>query len=115
MAEDRVEKKVDKPGWRDLPVGGVILEAGNAREFETGDWRSIRPIWSEEKCIQCYRCWIFCPDNAIIVRDGRVVGVDYDFCKGCGICAKECPPKATALMMVPEQRSDENPDRRKGV
>jgi pyruvate ferredoxin oxidoreductase alpha subunit len=27
--------------------------------------------------------------------------IDYDFCKGCGICAAECP--CGAIEMVPEQ------------
>lgn len=37
----------------DLTIGGNIYEAGNAREFKTGDWRSVKPVWIEEKCKQC--------------------------------------------------------------
>ena len=48
----------------------------------------------------------FCPDMAVIVEDGRVVGFDYKHCKGCGICAKECPSKVHAIDMVPEAVSD---------
>ena len=29
----------------ELTIGGDIYEAGNAREFKTGDWRSIKPIF----------------------------------------------------------------------
>jgi pyruvate ferredoxin oxidoreductase delta subunit len=32
--------------------------------------------------------------------DGVRVEVNYDYCKGCGICAQECPVKA--ISMVPE-------------
>ena len=34
--------------WEELTPGGTIYEAGNAREFKTGDWRSMRPVtmWS---------------------------------------------------------------------
>jgi 2-oxoacid:acceptor oxidoreductase delta subunit (pyruvate/2-ketoisovalerate family) len=45
---------------------------------------------------------MFCPEPAIIVKDGKFVSFDYDYCKGCGICAKECPEKAGAIEMVPE-------------
>ncbi|MEM0162792.1 MAG: 4Fe-4S binding protein, partial [Thermoproteota archaeon] len=34
-----------------------------------------------------------CPDSAIL-RKGNKVEVNYDYCKGCGICANECPTKA---------------------
>lgn len=89
-------------GWRDLPMGGIIPEGGTAVEFKTGDWRAERPIWSEEKCIHCLTCWINCPDTAILVKDQKSLGPDYDFCKGCGICAKVCPPKVQAITMVRE-------------
>ena len=92
------------PGWRDIPIGGLILEAGNAEQYETGSWRTYRPIRDMEKCIQCLRCWIYCPDSAIPVKDGEVDGFDYDHCKGCGVCARECPPKATAITMVLEEQ-----------
>ncbi|NMB16185.1 MAG: 4Fe-4S binding protein, partial [Firmicutes bacterium] len=59
-----------------------------------------------ERCIHCLLCWVFCPDMAVIVEDGRVVGFDYKHCKGCGICAKECPSKVHAIDMVPEAVSD---------
>ena len=33
-----------------MTIGGTICEAGNAREFKTGDWRSVKPIFYSEKC-----------------------------------------------------------------
>jgi len=87
--------------WRELPVGDV-LEGGTAANFKTGDWRNQKAIWKKDKCIQCMLCWIYCPDSAFIVEDGKVVGINYDFCKGCGICDKVCPPKVDAIEMVPE-------------
>ena len=89
-------------GWKDLPRGGVILEAGSAEEYETGGWRAFRPIWDKEKCVKCLRCWIHCPDDSILVEDGEVVGIKYSHCKGCGICAEVCPPRAQAIEMVSE-------------
>ena len=80
-------------GWKDIPIGGVILEPGNSTEYETGSWRTFRPIWDQEKCIHCLRCWSYCPDGSIMIEDGKVVGIDYEHCKGCGICSTECPVK----------------------
>ncbi len=34
-------------GWRDMPIGGMILEAGNSVEYHTGDWRAFRPVRGE--------------------------------------------------------------------
>lgn len=42
------------------------------------------------ECNRCDNCLIFCPDVAILRKtDGYQI--DYDHCKGCGICAEECP------------------------
>lgn len=86
--------------WKEIPIGGLITEAGNAHSYKTGDWRSQRPILNKEKCINCMTCFIFCPDSAIIVDNDKVQGYDYDHCKGCGICANECPVKC--IEMKPE-------------
>jgi pyruvate ferredoxin oxidoreductase delta subunit len=88
--------------WRELPEGDV-LKAGTAAEFETGDWRSSKPIFHEETCIHCMACWINCPDTSVIVQDGKVKGFDYKHCKGCGICATECPTKPKSIDMVLEK------------
>ena len=89
-------------GWRDLPPGGIIDEAGTAVEFKTGDWRAQRPVWHADRCTHCLQCWIYCPDSAVLVADEKCLGPDYDYCKGCGICAQICPPKAHAIEMVGE-------------
>lgn len=88
---------------KELPVGD-ILEAGTAVEFQTGSWRSNRPVWDAKKCINCLACWISCPDSAIMLKDGKVTGINYDHCKGCGICAAECPKKITAITMEVEKK-----------
>jgi formate dehydrogenase beta subunit len=41
-------------------------------------------------CFECDNCWHFCPDAAVIKKEGGYE-IDYDYCKGCGICAQECP------------------------
>ncbi len=49
-------------------------------------------------CNQCDNCRLFCPDLSVIREDtpeGR--RIDYDYCKGCGICVVECPRNAMVL------------------
>ena len=93
---------------KDLAIGGAIMEAGSSVENPTGTWRTYVPVRDYEKCIHCMRCWIMCPDSSIIVKDGKVVGTDLEHCKGCGICAKECPPKIACIEMKLESEMDEN-------
>jgi NADPH-dependent glutamate synthase beta subunit-like oxidoreductase len=53
-------------------------------------------------CFECDNCFGVCPDNAIIkLGPGMGFTIDLDYCKGCGLCAVECP--AGAIDMVPEQ------------
>jgi 2-oxoacid:acceptor oxidoreductase delta subunit (pyruvate/2-ketoisovalerate family) len=53
-------------------------------------------------CFECDNCYGVCPDNAVIkLGPGRRFEFDYDYCKGCGICAVECP--CGAIDMVPEE------------
>ena len=99
-------KKPEIKTWKELNVGGVI-ESGTSEHFKTGDWRVKVPIWQSKNCIHCMTCWAFCPDNAIKVQpDGKRGEYDYDFCKGCGICAEECP--ITTKVMNEIKKSDPN-------
>jgi NADPH-dependent glutamate synthase beta subunit-like oxidoreductase len=55
-------------------------------------------------CFACDNCYGVCPDNAVIKLDpggSYQYEIDYDFCKGCGICAEECP--CGAITMEPEE------------
>ncbi len=47
-------------------------------------------------CFACDNCWTLCPDEAVLktkelASDGSHYVFDYDYCKGCGLCAHECP------------------------
>ncbi|HHY18845.1 MAG TPA: 4Fe-4S binding protein [Firmicutes bacterium] len=97
---DKKKRIEPDASWKEIPMAGIIPNAGSAQEFKTGDWRVRKPIHDEDKCIHCLRCWVYCPDVSILVEDGKVVGIDYDHCKGCGICAKVCPEKVQAITMV---------------
>jgi len=53
-------------------------------------------------CFECDNCFGVCPDNAVVkLGPGRRFRIDLDFCKGCGLCAKECP--CGAIDMIAEE------------
>jgi 2-oxoacid:acceptor oxidoreductase delta subunit (pyruvate/2-ketoisovalerate family) len=53
-------------------------------------------------CFECDNCYGVCPDNAVIKLDpGQRFRFNYDYCKGCGVCAAECP--CGAIRMVTEE------------
>jgi pyruvate ferredoxin oxidoreductase delta subunit len=87
-----------------LGIGGIMYDAGSSVKNKTGNWRVFRPIVTE-KCTGCGRCVQFCPEGAIkLMKIGgkmRAV-IDYNYCKGCMICAAECPVKA--IIKVQEKR-----------
>jgi 2-oxoacid:acceptor oxidoreductase delta subunit (pyruvate/2-ketoisovalerate family) len=52
-------------------------------------------------CFKCDNCIGVCPDNAVVrVQENHGYAIDYDYCKGCGLCAAECP--CGAIVMEPE-------------
>lgn len=60
---------------------------------KTGSWRVFKPILNDEKCNKCQICWILCPEACITPE----IQIDMDYCKGCGVCAEECPRKAIVM------------------
>ena len=105
---DVLEKQLgtgELPPWEELAVAGIITEPATSLAYKTGTWRDERPIWDAEKCTSCFLCFIHCPDNAVMVKDGKVVGINYDYCKGCGICAIVCPPRVKAITMISEREA----------
>jgi 2-oxoacid:acceptor oxidoreductase delta subunit (pyruvate/2-ketoisovalerate family) len=54
-------------------------------------------------CFECDNCYGVCPDNAVIkLGPGKGFQFNYDYCKGCGICAEECP--CGAIKMESEEQ-----------
>lgn len=76
-----------------------IAKAGVLLEKNAG-FRTLKPILDSNKCVKCMMCYLLCPEGTIYM-DGSQLAVDYDFCKGCGICGRECRPKA--IKMIPEE------------
>jgi NADPH-dependent glutamate synthase beta subunit-like oxidoreductase len=54
------------------------------------------------QCDQCDNCYLFCPDVSVL-RDLRAGSreIDYEYCKGCGVCVVECPRNAMVLEEEP--------------
>jgi NADPH-dependent glutamate synthase beta subunit-like oxidoreductase len=49
-------------------------------------------------CFECDNCYSVCPDNAVIkLGPGRKYAIDPNYCKGCGLCAAECPAGAIEM------------------
>lgn len=82
---------------KELPLVPTTVKLST--EFKTGSWRVQRPIINSGKCVKCLICWVYCPESSI-KWDGISLSIDYNFCKGCGICHRECPVKA--IEMIPE-------------
>ncbi len=88
---------MQKKGWKDIPIGGIIDKPGTAVQYKSGDWRTQRPVVDRETCTDCLTCWMFCPDSAVRVKDEKIDHIDYDHCKGCGICASVCPVECITM------------------
>lgn len=93
-----------KKRWWEYNPGAAIDEPGSSVRYKTGTWRSTTPIILKEKCTGCRKCWLFCPEGCIRTKNGKevkkakeAIKIDYDYCKGCGICANECPFEAISF------------------
>lgn len=74
-------------------IGEEEIEAGLNLNQVTAE---ARRCLSCGNCMACDNCWVLCPDSAVLktkeqAADGSHYIFDYDYCKGCGLCAHECP------------------------
>ena len=117
----RARKKEEaRERYEKIPTA-AIGKPGTSEVTETGDWRIFYPEFDMEQCTRCGKCLENCPDAAIIERTlsgkeadearkraeelekaGKIkkaavkkahiqYELDPTYCKGCGICANECP------------------------
>ncbi len=106
----------------------TCFEAGHLVAKNAG-WRNIRPVIDLETCTGCLQCYLYCPDGTIFKlapndpsaaqaatrtaaqaspdasggKPKTLVAIDYDFCKGCGVCARMCA--AGAISMISEKEA----------
>ncbi len=87
-------------------TGLLDVQERLSREVEVQLGLDIEQALSESErcfscgtCIFCDNCVVYCPDMAVKrVEGGYTVLLDY--CKGCGLCVKECP---TGSMKMQEE------------
>ncbi len=86
-------------------------EPGPGDAGKTGSWRVECPVINPGKCIPaktgkeaCFLCWLYCPDG--VISRSIPPAIDLEYCKGCGICAEECP--AGAIQMVEESGREDD-------
>jgi len=113
-------------GWDEFEIGAMLRtfegEAGDVagtkqedRNYtenssfsaSVADWRIAKPVFNKDFCIDCQFCWVYCPDLSIVSRDKKMIGIDMDHCKGCGICVEVCPTNPKSLLMFPELADEE--------
>lgn len=90
------------PAMRRTAVAKLpVAKRGFETEIEGGLSRAEAMAEAERclscgNCLACDNCWTMCPDSAVIktveaATDGSHYVFDLDYCKGCGLCAQECP------------------------
>lgn len=94
------------PTYKELPLGAAtrpmktdagLVGPGSFIENKTGSWRTFKPVYDKEACNMCRFCWFYCPEGCIYDRKEEME-FDFDYCKGCGICANECPKDAIEMV-----------------
>ncbi|MBW6486495.1 MAG: 4Fe-4S binding protein [Syntrophobacterales bacterium] len=83
--------------WQEINPGCMVFRPGSSAEYHTGSWRAKRPLWDKVKCIKCGLCYIYCPEGCITEDADGFFEANLNYCKGCGICAKECWTGAIAM------------------
>ena len=108
-------REIPKLGYENAPIGGTIYSVGNMRFKDLSTSRTgMIPLFILEKCTRCGECDITCPDYCFVWEKGKdpktgkdgmvLLGIDYQFCKGCLRCTHIC--KFGALVPVKEAEQD---------
>jgi len=96
-------------GYRNAPLGGAILRPGStASNVLSASRQGFAPKLNLDRCTHCGICDLVCPDYCLVWeaqdvsaengQDGgawerqaaRLIGIDYQFCKGCLRCVESC-------------------------
>lgn len=85
------------------PQLGIEERKNNFKEVDLGFSRKevdyeVSRCFNCGICNKCEVCLIFCPDVAIYIDEGRELSVNLEYCKGCGVCAAECPRNVITMI-----------------
>ena len=80
----------------------------NSYTATVASWRVLKPVYNRDICKDCQNCWVWCPDTSIVSRDKQMLGIDYDHCKGCGVCVEVCPTNPKSLLMFGEATNNDD-------
>lgn len=113
-------------GWNEFEIGSVLFPfedsdsenvnkqqenrpytENSSYKASVAHWRVDKPVFNSNFCINCYSCWLYCPDSSIVVRGEKMTGIDYVHCKGCGVCSSVCPTNPKSLLMYSDYESEE--------
>jgi pyruvate ferredoxin oxidoreductase gamma subunit len=91
-------------GYMNATIGGVIVNPGNmAKKDLSASRQGFLPGFNRDTCIDCAQCDMVCPDFCFVWEKGvdkrgrpamNLVGIDYQYCKGCLKCVEACPTDA---------------------
>src|SRR3990172_1524384 len=104
-----------KLGYENAPMGGAIYTVGNMRFKDLSTSRTgMIPLFHLDECTRCGECDITCPDYCFVWERGKdpktgkdgmvLLGIDYQYCKGCLRCTYIC--KFSALLPAKEAEQD---------
>jgi Pyruvate/2-oxoacid:ferredoxin oxidoreductase delta subunit len=94
-ADQTVQPALDVIRWQ-----GTFEEVFSGLD-ETNALFEARRCMSCGNCFECDNCFGVCPDNAIVkLGSGLRFEVNYDFCKGCSMCATECATRDVRLQLL---------------
>ncbi len=108
-------REVPRLGYENAPIGGTIYAVGNSRFKDLSTSRTgMIPLFIMDKCTRCGECDLTCPDYCFVWERGKdpktgkdgmvLLGIDYQYCKGCLRCTHIC--KFGALVPAKEAEQD---------
>jgi pyruvate ferredoxin oxidoreductase gamma subunit len=111
-----VQRTAPAFGYLDAPIGGVILDSGNSivKNLSTSR-QGFLPAYDPDSCAHCGICDIVCPDLCFVWSEDsegepavRLLGIDYNYCKGCLKCVDACPTGSLTELREEDGWAEEN-------
>lgn len=105
-ADEEMKKNIlPDMGWKNAPIGGVVINPGNTiLKDHAASRKGTAPRFEKELCFNCGYCDMICPDFCFVwdldtQQNDRpqLLGIDYQYCKGCQKCIEVCPVSALTL------------------